>query len=80
MGDHPFGAYFTTLESDEPNLATKLRIPREKLRYVFRFKECEPTDLRFRAVARGSSSSHPKITQSKKPGNSAAARRTYDRR
>jgi len=44
-GDHPFGAYFTTLESGEPNLATKLRIPREKLGYVFSFKEREPTDL-----------------------------------
>jgi len=44
-GDHPFGAYFTSLESGEPNLATKLRIPREKLAYLFTFRDREPRDL-----------------------------------
>jgi hypothetical protein len=44
-GDHPFGAYFTTLESGEPNLANKLRIPREKLAYVFSFRDRAPSDL-----------------------------------
>jgi len=34
---HPFGAYFTDLPEDEPMLARKLRIPREKLHYVFAF-------------------------------------------
>lgn len=36
-GDHPFGAYFTTLPSDTPNLAKRLRIPRSKLAYFFEF-------------------------------------------
>lgn len=34
---HPFGAYFTDLPENEPMLARKLRIPKEKLRYVFAF-------------------------------------------
>src|SRR5438477_10002593 len=34
---HPVGAYFTDLPVDTPLLALKLRIPREKLRYVFAF-------------------------------------------
>lgn len=36
-GDHPFGAYFTTLSPDTPNLARRLRVPREKLKFVFQF-------------------------------------------
>lgn len=35
--DHPFGAYFTDLPEHEPMLANKLRIPRDKIRYVFEF-------------------------------------------
>jgi hypothetical protein len=38
-GDHPFGAYFTTLASDTPNLAEKLRIPRRKLAQFFSFQD-----------------------------------------
>ncbi len=34
---HPRGAYFTDLPEDTPLLARKLRIPREKLHYVFEF-------------------------------------------
>jgi hypothetical protein len=33
----PPGAYFTTYPPDEPNLAVKLFLPREKLRYIFSF-------------------------------------------
>jgi hypothetical protein len=36
-GNHPFGAYFTTLSPSTPNLAKKLRIPVDKLKYVFEF-------------------------------------------
>jgi hypothetical protein len=36
-GDHPFGAYFTTLEPGTMNLALRLRIPKEKTEYVFSF-------------------------------------------
>lgn len=36
-GSHPFGAYFTTLPPGTPNLAKKLRIPNDKLKYVFEF-------------------------------------------
>lgn len=36
-GDHPFGAYFTTLGPDTPHLAKKLRIPRTKLAFRFEF-------------------------------------------
>src|SRR6266404_4146918 len=36
-GNHPFGAYFTTLNSDHPKLAQKLRLPKEKLEYLFQF-------------------------------------------
>lgn len=36
-GGHPFGAYFTTLGRDTPNLAQRLRIPRSKVEYVFEF-------------------------------------------
>jgi len=38
-GGHPQGAYFTTLESTAPNLAMRLRIPREKLAFVFQFAD-----------------------------------------
>ena len=34
---HPFGAYFTDLPESTPLLAKKLRIPREKLHYLFEF-------------------------------------------
>jgi len=43
-GDHPFGAYFTTLDATTPNLAARLRIPREKLAYFFQFRD-RPGDL-----------------------------------
>jgi hypothetical protein len=36
-GDHPFGAYFTTLPPGTPKLAVRLRIPKSKLEYVFTF-------------------------------------------
>lgn len=36
-GQHPFGAYFTTLPPETKNLARKLGIPVSKLAYVFRF-------------------------------------------
>ncbi|MBI3463564.1 MAG: hypothetical protein HY000_10975 [Planctomycetes bacterium] len=36
-GGHPFGAYFTNLAPDTVNLALKLRIPKDKLGYVFVF-------------------------------------------
>ena len=36
-GDHPRGAYFTTLQPGTPNLARKLFIPRRKTEYVFPF-------------------------------------------
>lgn len=36
-GDHPRGAYFTTLFPDEPLLTKRLRIPKEKVEYVFVF-------------------------------------------
>lgn len=36
-GIHPYRVYFTTLEPDHPKLAKKLRVPKEKLEYVFRF-------------------------------------------
>lgn len=38
-GNHPFGAYFTTLGPDTINLAKRLRIPREKLAFVFCFDD-----------------------------------------
>lgn len=38
-GDHPKGAYFTDLDERTPRLALKLRIPREKLKYVFAFQD-----------------------------------------
>jgi hypothetical protein len=38
-GNHPFGTYFTTLPPDTPNLAKRLRIPKDKLEYVFIFTD-----------------------------------------
>src|SRR4051812_14618382 len=38
-GDHPFGAYFTTLPRDTRNLAKRLRIPNGKVQYVFEFQD-----------------------------------------
>jgi hypothetical protein len=38
-GQHPFGAYFTTLGKDTPNLAKRLRIPRTKLAFFFEFTD-----------------------------------------
>jgi hypothetical protein len=40
-GDHPRGAYFTTLEPGTPNLANKLRIPRSKLAFILSFLDKE---------------------------------------
>jgi hypothetical protein len=37
LGDNPKGAYFTTLTPDTPNLAQRLRIPREKIKFIFTF-------------------------------------------
>ena len=34
---NPVGAYFTDYPPDEPHLAVKLFLPREKLRYIFSF-------------------------------------------
>ena len=36
-GDHPFGAYFTTLSPDTPKLSKRLRIPRAKVELAFEF-------------------------------------------
>lgn len=38
-GNHPFGAYFTTLPRSTPNLAQRLRIPRSKTQFVFEFSD-----------------------------------------
>lgn len=38
-GDHPFGAFFTTLGPDTRNLAKRLGIPRRKLAYFFCFRD-----------------------------------------
>jgi len=35
--EHPIGAYFTTLSPHTPNLANRLRVPREKISHVFSF-------------------------------------------
>ena len=34
---HPTGAYFTTWPPDDPKLATRLRVPKKKLEYLFEF-------------------------------------------
>jgi len=39
--DHPEAAYFTTLEPNTVNLANRLRIPKEKIEYVFCFEDAE---------------------------------------
>jgi hypothetical protein len=36
-GDHPRGAYFTTLGPDTGNLAKRLRVPKAKIAFVFCF-------------------------------------------
>jgi hypothetical protein len=38
-GIHPFGAYFTSLSRGTANLAKRLRIPKEKVEYVFEFMD-----------------------------------------
>jgi hypothetical protein len=38
-GNHPFGAYFTTLPKNTLNLAVRIRIPKSKLQYVFEFTD-----------------------------------------
>lgn len=40
-GDHPFGAYFTTLPPGTPKLAQRLRIPTSKLEFVFTFTDAD---------------------------------------
>jgi hypothetical protein len=47
MLQSPFGAYFTPLGPGTRNLALRLRIPREKLGYVFIFRD-EGDLIRFR--------------------------------
>jgi hypothetical protein len=34
---HPFGAYFTMLGPETPNLAKRIRVPREKIEFTFSF-------------------------------------------
>lgn len=38
-GDHPVGAYFTTLARGTKNLAQRLLIPKEKTEFVFEFAD-----------------------------------------
>jgi hypothetical protein len=38
-GQHPFGAYFTTLGRNTKNLAKRLRIPRGKVAFFFEFTD-----------------------------------------
>jgi hypothetical protein len=38
-GQHPFGAYFTTLGRSTKNLAQRLRIPRSKVAFFFEFTD-----------------------------------------
>jgi len=38
-GNHPFGAYFTTLPRGTRNLAQRLGTSRAKLQYVFEFED-----------------------------------------
>lgn len=38
-GDHPRGAYFTTLRPDAANLSKRLRIPKAKITFVFYFSD-----------------------------------------
>lgn len=45
--ENPVGAYFTTLHEDTPLLANKLRIPREKLAFMFSFGDaCDLQPIR----------------------------------
>ena len=39
--DHAFGAYFTTLGPDTPNLAYRIRVPRDKIEYMFAFESAD---------------------------------------
>jgi hypothetical protein len=50
-GDHPRGAYFTTLKPDVPNLAKRLRVPKDKIGFVFCFTDA--SDLKPLEGARG---------------------------
>ena len=36
-GNHPIGAYFTTLTARAPNLAQRLGVPKRKTEYLFTF-------------------------------------------
>lgn len=38
-GNHPFGAYFTSLSRGSRNIAQRLRIPKSKIEYVFEFAD-----------------------------------------
>jgi hypothetical protein len=38
-GNHPLGAYFTSLLRGTPNLAVRLRVPKLKVEYVFEFAD-----------------------------------------
>jgi hypothetical protein len=38
-GQHPFGAYFTTLGRTTKNLAQRLRIPKAKIAWFFEFQD-----------------------------------------
>jgi hypothetical protein len=38
-GQHPYGAYFTTLGRNSKNLAQRLRIPKAKIEYFFEFTD-----------------------------------------
>ena len=49
--EHPKGTYFTDLDERTPRLAQRLRIPREKLQYVFAFNDAG--DLRRLEGGRG---------------------------
>ncbi len=40
-GEHPVGAYFTNLPCDTPRLATRLRIPRDKISFLFEVEDDE---------------------------------------
>jgi hypothetical protein len=42
-GDHPFGAYFTTLPPDTVDLARRLGIPKRKLEYFFQMHLADET-------------------------------------
>ena len=50
-GKHPPGAYFTSLGPERTDLARRLRIPKDKLRFVFAFTVMD--ELRRLPGARG---------------------------